>query len=119
MVQNYRDVHKEVFVFFIGYGKTFHKVEHEKFIDILEGFSVDCTKNLYWRQTGELVSNDVRTNYIPINGRVRQGCILSPLICNVNSEVIFQEAITKQSKQALRSKGNSSITFNIQTMQLS
>jgi len=103
LVQNCKDVQKDVFLGFIDYEKAFDRVQHNKLIQILENMDIDekdiqCIKNLYWHQTAKVKSEDITTADLQINRGVRQGCILSPLLFNIYSEKIFQESIAEENK---------------------
>lgn len=90
LVQNCRDVHKDIFPCFIDYEKAFDTVQRDS-------KEIRCIRNLYWQQTAEIKVNNSVTNPIPINKDVRQGCALSPLLFIVYSERIFQEALSNVS----------------------
>lgn len=49
--------------------------------------------NLYWEQRGFVRFGDTVSSEIPIRRGVRQGCVLSPLLFNIYSEYIFQQAL--------------------------
>lgn len=98
LVQNCRDVHKDVFLCFVDYEKAFDKVQHEKLISILRKTDLDerdirCIQNLYWQQKADVRTNGYTTDDVEIRRGVRQGCILSPLLFNLYSEAVFDEAM--------------------------
>lgn len=103
LVQNCQDANRDVCLCFIDYEKAFDRVKHAKMIEILRSMNVDendirCIQNLYWNQTATVRIGDLETEEIPINRGVRQGCILSPLLFNIYSEKIFEEAINSMEK---------------------
>lgn len=88
----------DVYVCFIDYSKAFDKVKHNKMITVLQDSGIDgkdlrIIKNLYWNQSAHIKINNEKTEEVKILRGVRQGCILSPLIFNLYSEAIFQEAL--------------------------
>ena len=96
LVQNCRDVQKDVFLCFVDYEKAFDKVQHQKLIQVLRTTDVDekdirCIQSLYWHQSAHITTNNLTTDDIEIRRGVRQGCILSPLLFNLYSEAIFNE----------------------------
>ncbi|XP_055384420.1 uncharacterized protein LOC129614059 [Condylostylus longicornis] len=97
LVENCKDVQKDVFICFIDYEKAFDRVQHDKLIEILQNMDIDqkeinCIQRLYWKQTAEIKIEAETTREIEILRGVRQGCILSPILFNVYSENIFKEA---------------------------
>ena len=84
-----------MYICFIDYAKAFDKVKHENFIDCLKQIGLDSKDirviaNLYWFQQAAIrVDNEV-SDYTPIQRGVRQGCVLSPLLFNIYTELIFR-----------------------------
>lgn len=98
LIQNCRDVRKDIFMCFVEYEKAFDRVQHEKLINILRRTDVDekdirCIGKLYWHQSAHIKTTDFTTEDILIQRGVRQGCVLSPLLFNMYSESIFDEAL--------------------------
>ena len=57
LVQDFKDVQKDVFICFIDYEKAFDRVQHGKMTEMLRNLDIDgkdikCIKNLYWEQKG-------------------------------------------------------------------
>lgn len=101
LIQNCRDVQKDVFICFIDYEKAFDTVQHDKLMNTLRDIGVEekeirCIQNLYWNQTARIEVNGELTDEIAISKGVRQGCILSPLLFNIYSQRIFRESIEKE-----------------------
>uniref|UniRef100_A0A8D8SXR8 Craniofacial development protein 2 n=1 Tax=Cacopsylla melanoneura TaxID=428564 RepID=A0A8D8SXR8_9HEMI len=98
LFQRCRDMNCNIFACFIDYQKAFDKVKHNKMMEVLQDSGMDgkdlrIIKNLYWNQSATIKINQENTDEIKILQGVRQGCIISPLIFNLYSEAIFQEAL--------------------------
>lgn len=98
LLQKCRDQRKDVFACFIDYEKAFDRVQHKKLFEVLQRAGIDyrdirILKNLYWNQTANVKISGKTTNNIKINRGVRQGCILSPLLFNLYSDIIFKKAL--------------------------
>jgi hypothetical protein len=103
LIQNCKEVQKDVFVCFIDYEKAFDRVQHNKLINILRKLGLDnkdvrLIENLYWNQKATLKLEEVTVQNLQINRGVRQGCILSPLLFNIYSEEIFKDATNSINK---------------------
>ncbi|XP_060531554.1 uncharacterized protein LOC132705137 [Cylas formicarius] len=95
------DVNKDIFLCFVDYEKAFDRVQHSKLMQILRKTDVDdkdirCFERLYWGQTANITIQNIITEDIDIRRAVRQGCVLSPLLFNLYSEAIFNEAFEEQ-----------------------
>ena len=96
LAQKHIEVQKEMYVCFIDYAKAFDRVKHENLINCLvdiglEGKDVRVIANLYWHQQAAIrVENDI-SDYTPIQRGVRQGCVLSPILFNIYTELIFRQ----------------------------
>ena len=101
LVQKCYDQRKDVILCFIDYEKAFDKVQHSKLVQILRELDIDqrdvqCIEDLYWNQTAAVRIDSETTEAQSIVRGVRQGCVLSPLLFNLYSERIFQEALEGQ-----------------------
>ena len=97
IIQNCLDVNKDIFPSFVNYEIAFDRVNHDKLIEIIRKTDVDekdirCIEKLYWYQTAHITTQNITSEDIQIRRGVRQKCVLSPLLCNLNSEKIFNEA---------------------------
>lgn len=78
------------------------RVQHTKLIEILQHIGLDdkdiaVLRTLYWNQYATVkIDGDQETDEIPIRRGVRQGCVLSPCLFNIYSEVIFKKAIREE-----------------------
>ena len=88
--------HKKVYVCYIDYKKAFDRVYHALLMEILsmneiDGKDLKLIMNLYWKQTASIQTEDGLSSSFPIERGVRQGCVLSPSLFNVYTEMIFKE----------------------------
>ena len=86
---------KVLYVCFIDYVKAFDKVQHQalmKVLDMLDidGKEIELIKNLYWNQLAAVKIDGKMSNWLNIERGVRQGCILSPDLFSLYTEVIMQ-----------------------------
>ena len=89
------EVQKNVFMCFIDYEKAFDKVRHSDLIDILQNINIDgkdirLITNLYWNQQAAVNIDDNLTPWIEIKRGVRQGCVMSPDLFSIYSEIILR-----------------------------
>lgn len=103
LIQRARDVDCDVYVCFLDFEKAFDKVKHSKLMNILEGIRIDSAErriieNLYWQQRASIKVEGRFSEEIEIQRGVRQGCVLSPLLFNIYSEKLFEEAIDNLSE---------------------
>ena len=80
---------------------AFDKVKHSKLHQLLvskniDSYEVRIISNLYWGQRAKTKVENKLTEEIEIRRGVRQGCILSPLLFNLYSEVIFDETLERE-----------------------
>lgn len=85
-----------MYLCFIDYTKTFHKINHAKLETVMKRANIPedetrLTENLYWNQEALL-----RTRI-----GVRQGCNLSRILFNFYSEFLIQEALQASIKICL------------------
>ena len=87
---------KDLYICFIDYTKAFDKVKHEELLKLLECFDlfgkdIRILRNLYWEQTACIRIGNDRSNFTKIQRGVRQGCVFSPDLFNIYSEMILRE----------------------------
>lgn len=85
----------------MDYNKTFDKVKHDRFRDLLKKNNLDIRdvtliSNLYYNQRSNVKIGKEISEEMEIRRGVRQGCILSPLLFNAYSEEIIQEALVNE-----------------------
>ena len=90
------EMQKDIYRCFIDYSKAFDKVRHEDLFQILDQLDIDgkdlrILRNLYWNQTAAVRICGECSEESPIKRGVRQGCVLSPDLFNLYSEVILRE----------------------------
>ena len=91
---------KDLCIAFIDYTKAFDKVNHKKLIDIMKFIGVPFHEtrliaNLYWKQCAKVRYEGGLTREIEIRKGVRQGCVLSPILFNLYSEFLINEALNE------------------------
>ena len=89
------EMQKDLYLCFIDYSKAFDKVRHEKLFNILEHLDIDgkdlrVIRNLYWDQSAAVRIGGELSEYTLIKRGVRQGCVMSPDLFNIYSEMIFR-----------------------------
>ncbi|GFO36225.1 retrovirus-related pol polyprotein line-1 [Plakobranchus ocellatus] len=75
--------------------KDLHKVRHVELFRMLEKLDIDgkdlrVIGNLYWDQTASVRIIGEHSDFKPIKRGVRQGCIMSPDVFNLYSEIILR-----------------------------
>ena len=89
---------QNLYLCFIDYTKAFDRVNHCKLLDVMEQASVPeherkLVAYLYWHQTASIRTAAGCSNKVSIQRGVRQGCILSPALFNLYSELLLKEAM--------------------------
>ena len=90
------EMQKSLHICFIDYEKAFDKVKHGELLRILENLHLDgrdlrLIENLYWNQTAAVRVGEELTEWQEIRRGVRQGCVLSPDLFNIYSEMIMRK----------------------------
>lgn len=96
IMEKHIEVQADVYTCFIDYSKAFDRVHHDRLIECLQMVNLDgkdirIITNLYWDQLAALRIDNQITEYIKIERGVRQGCVLSPCLFNICTEMIFRE----------------------------
>ncbi|GFN81373.1 retrovirus-related pol polyprotein from type-1 retrotransposable element r2 [Plakobranchus ocellatus] len=86
---------KDLHLCFIDYSKAFDKVRHAELFRTLEKLDIDgkdlrVIRNLYWDQTASIRIEGEHSDSKPIKRGVRQGCVMSPDLFNLYSEIILR-----------------------------
>ena len=95
IMERYLEKKKDVYMCFLDYKKAFDRVNHEKLISCLNSLGLDgkdvrLIASLYWNQKAVIRSPEGLSPEVRIQKGVRQGCMISPLLFNIYSEMIFR-----------------------------
>ena len=88
-------VQTDLYICFIDYSKAFDKVRHEELFNILNKLDIDgkdlrIVRNLYWDQNAAVRIDGDLSESKKIKRGVRQGCVMSPDLFNIYSEMILR-----------------------------
>ena len=94
MIEKARKFQKNIYFCFINYAKAFDCVDHKKLWKILKEMGIPdhltcLLRNLYAGQEATVRTGHGTTDWFQIGKGVRQGCILSPGLFNLNAEHIM------------------------------
>ena len=95
LIERTIEVMHDMYICFLDYKKAFDKVKHDNLFQILEKLDIDgkglrLVRNLYWEQKAAMKVNNDISEYINSERGVRQGCVLSPELFNIYSEMILR-----------------------------
>ena len=95
LMERRMEMQKDIYLCFIDYSKAFDKVKHEELCQILEKLDIDgkdlrIVRNLYWDQTAAVRIEGEYSEFKNIKRGVRQGCVMSPDLFNLYSEMILR-----------------------------
>ena len=95
LCERYCEMSKDIYACFIDYEKAFDRVNHEIMIKCLKdiglnGKDIKLIVNLYWTQKAYIQLEQDLSCEIMIKRGVRQGCVLSPCLFNLYTEMIFR-----------------------------
>ena len=87
---------KDLYMCFVDFEKAFDRLKHELLIDRLRRIGEDeadvrMLTNLYWEQEAVVKIGDDRSDWIKIEKRMRQGCVLSPDLFSLYSQLVMDE----------------------------
>ena len=90
-VEKQRDVN----TCFLDYSKSFDTVKYGSLVELLESLDVDKSEtrlltNLYWIQTAAVRCGDDISEWLDIKQGVRQGCVASPHLFALFTEIIMR-----------------------------
>ena len=90
------EMKKDLYICFIDYTKAFDKVQHREIFSLLQDLDLDgkdlrVLRNLYWEQTVCMRVGGDKSPYTDVKRGVRQGCVLSPDLFNLYSEMILRD----------------------------
>ena len=86
---------KDIYACFIDYSKAFDTVRHGPLIDLLKEIDVDSHDvqllvNLYWKKKAAVRHNGEISEWMSIKQGVRQGCVASPHLFAMYTEMIMR-----------------------------
>ena len=89
------EMKKDLYLAFLDYRKAFDRVKHIELLEMLNNIDIDdkdlrLIQNLYFEQTAAIKVNDLISDWAPIRKGVRQGCVLSPDLFSLYSEIILR-----------------------------
>ena len=90
IMEKAREFHKNIYFSFIDYTKAFDCVDHNKLWEILKEMEIPdhltcLLRNLYASQEATVRTGHGTTDWFQRGKGVRQGCILSPCLFNLNT----------------------------------
>ena len=97
MQERNKEMQKKIFCCFIDYTKAFDRVEHNIFFEILNNFDfadkdIRVLQSLYFRQQANVRVNNELSDYTDLKRGVRQGCIASPELFSLYTEMIMRHS---------------------------
>ena len=95
LIERALEIQKDVYLCFIDYTKAFDRVRHDEIIKELTKLKIDgkdlrIIKNMYWEQTAAMRVEGEISAFQKIKRGVRQGCVLSPDLFSLYSEIIMR-----------------------------
>ena len=95
LIERALEIQKDVYLCFIDYTKAFDRVRHDEIIKELRKLKIDgkdlrIIKNMYWEQTAAMRVEGEISAFQKIKRGVRQGCVLSPDLFSLYSEIIMR-----------------------------
>ena len=67
--------------------------------------------NLYWKQRGSVRTNNGKKEEIEIKRGIGQGCILSPVLFNLYSEYLIEEALNNKRRLSINGENINNVRF--------
>ena len=96
LVERSVEMQRYVYTCFIDYSKAFDTAKHVSLVELLQSLDVDKSEtrlltNLYWKQTAAVRCGDDISEWLDIKQGVRQGCVASPHLFALYTEMIMRE----------------------------
>ena len=90
-----------LYICFIDFVKAFDRVSHCKLIQIMKEIGIPTEEtniitNLYFNQKAKVRCDNGMTDAFQMEKGVRQGCILSPILFNLYSEKLMNDALFEE-----------------------
>ena len=107
IIKKAREFQKNIYFCFIDYAKAFDCVDHNKRWKILKEMGIPeylacLLRNLYAGQEATVRTGHGTTDWLQIGKGVRQGCILSPCLCNFYAEYIMRNAGLEEAQAGIK-----------------
>ena len=101
---------KNIYFFFIDYGKAFDYVDYNKQWKILKEMGIVdhltyLFRNLYTDEEATVRTGHGTTEWLQIGKRVIQGCIFSPCLFNLYTEYIMRNAGLDEAQAGIKIAG--------------
>lgn len=95
LVERAVEKQKDVYMCFVDFEKAFDTAKHTQLIRLLQELGVNqadvrVIANMYWGQTAAVRIGD-KSNWVEIERGVRQGCVLSPDLFSLYSQIVMGE----------------------------
>ena len=105
-----REFQKNIYFCFIDYAKAFDCVDHKKLWKILKEMGIPdhltcLLRNLYAGQEATVKTGHGTTDWFQTGKGVRQDCVLSPCLFNLNAEYIMQNAGLEETQAGIKIAG--------------
>ena len=110
IIEKARELQKNIDFCFTEYAKTFDCVEHDKLWKILKELGIPdhltcLLRNLYAGQDATVRTGHRATDWFQIGKGVRQGCILSSCLFNLNAEHIMRNIGLDEAQAGIKIAG--------------
>ena len=105
-----QEFQKNIYFCFIDSAKAFDCVDHNKLWKILQEMGMPdhlpcLLRNLYAGQEATVRTGHGTTDWFQIGKGIRQGCILSPCVFNLNAEYIMWNAGLDEAQSGIKTAG--------------
>ena len=119
IIEKAREFQKNIYFCFTDYAKAFDCVDHNKLWKILKEMGIPdhltcLLRNLYAGQEATVRTGHGTTGWFQMGKGVRQGCILSPCLCNLYAEYARQNTRLGESQLESRLPGEISTASDMQ-----
>ena len=109
IIRKVREFQKNIYCF-IDYSKAFDCVDHNKLWETLKEMEIPDHMNFLLRSLNAGQEATVRTghgttDWFQIGKQVREGCILSPCLFNLDAEYIMQNARLAEAQAGIKTAG--------------
>ena len=107
IINKAKEFQKNICFCFIDYTEAFSCVDHNKLWKILKGMGIPghltcLLRNIYTGQEATVRSGHGTTDWFQIGRGVRQGCILSPCLFNLNAEYIMRNTGLEEAQAGIK-----------------